>query len=485
LFELGKDGSTQLAKCLLSSSTELTSSITHGMAGTSTSFYYCLCEELLSQDQAAFESVVADVVNYLTQALSKVETVLDSGMDGGGLVIVSALTALCIHKKAAHVLTQMPNFLLPQLGTVKATELVTPPPPTMPQGATSQQQQLFRLMQAMNRNQGQGYLKRSGPALEKDTILGQVLRLGCPRDHPSVTSGFPSVMASLDSVEKAADQQRRQLRVYQDTANNLMRSLVTAGPDARQQVMQWVIDALLVNTGASAMRPDPAKVSKTPTLINISVVLLKLCEPFMDSSTKAALIDANFVASSADHGGVYSTVGDDAVARLGGATSTEITYDPKNKFIPQCFFFAARSLHLGVVPLSAFTHNLHRNINHTAYTLQQRNSDLASDPNFSHLISLQRANEVTLYSDEMLSATLNFCNVMAQFLTKLDASQLGMMPEHFVDDICEILRFLAKSKPKHLSGHDYGNIFRMVVKLLSPEFSSVSLCCLSCDQLPC
>lgn len=50
------------------------------------------------------------------------------------------------------------------------------------------------------------------------------------------------------------------------------------------------------------------------------------------------------------------------------------------------------------------------------------------------------------------------------------------MPEHFVDDICEILLFLAKVtriKPKLMQGHDYGNIFKMVVKLLSPEFANL------------
>ena len=487
LFDGGKDGTIQLAKCLLSASTDLASSITHGVggggaaAGTSSSFYYCVCEELLSQDKIVFESVISDVVNYLTQALSKIDTVLDSGTDGGGgLVIATALAALCSHKKAALCLTQLPTFLLPSPDSPVAKERLALAPPTLPPGASPQQRQIFRLMQAMNNRGGeQGYFKRSGPALEKETILGLVLRLGCPRDHPSITAGFPGVMASKDSVEKAADHQRRQLTVYQTSCNNLMRSLVTAGPDARQRVMQWITDALLVNVGATAMRPDQNKVSKTPMLMNLSVVLLKLCEPFMNNDKKAALVDAAFCSSSKDHGGVFASTGDDLVPRLGvvadGDTAV-VVYEPKNSFIPQCFFFAARSLHLGIVPLSAFHHNLLRNISHNAWTLQQRNADLQSDPNFANLLGMQRANEVTLYEEETIASTLRFCNLMAQFLLRLDGSQLGLMPEHFVDDICEILMFLASpnvGRPKLLSGHEYGNIFRMVVKLLSPEFANL------------
>jgi hypothetical protein len=481
LFEAGKDGSTQLAKCLLSASTDIDNSITYGgTSKASSSFYYSLCEELFSQDAAAFESVIGEAAQYLVTLLATIETVLD-GTEGGGLVVVSALAALCLHKKAALCLTKLPNFLLPPAESTVAQERVTPPPPTLPAGATAQQRQFFRLMQSMNRNGNNdaGYLRRSGPALEKETILGLVLRIGCPRDSSAVTSGFPGVMASMDSVEKAADSQRRQLKVYQDTCNNFMRSLVTAGAEARTQVMQWIIDAQLVNVGASAMRPDKTKVSSTPTLINMSVVLLRLCEPFMnkENEAKAALIDPGFVSSPKAHGGVYATSGDDSVPRLGeNIDGDSITaYEPKNSFIPQCFFFAARSLHLGIVPLSAFHHNLLRNISHHAYMLRQRNADYHTDPNFGHLLSMQRANEVTLYLEDMISSTLRFCNLMAQFLLRVDGKDLGRMPEDFVDDICEILMFLAKAKPKFLSGHEYGSIFRVVVKLLSPEFANVSI----------
>jgi len=472
LFEGGKDGNTQLAKCLLAATTDIWSSITHGVSGTQSSFYYCLCDELLDHDKAVFESIICCVINYLTTALAKVDTVLDSASDGGGLVIVAAMAALCSHKKAALVMTQLPNFLLPPVNSLTAQDRVTPPPPTLPAGASSQQQQFFRLMQAMGRS-NTGYLKRSGPALEKDTILGLVLRLGCPRDSPSVTSAFPNIMASVDSIEKACDHQRRQLVVYQDICNQLVRALVTAGADARNAVMTWVVDALLVNVGATAMRPDYSKVSKTPTLINLSVVLLKLCEPFMMNGSKSALIDPGFVSDPSVHGGVYATNGDDSVPRLGENSTRPVQeYNPKNSFIPQCFFFAARSLHLGLVPLSSFHHNLLRQISHLHYELRQRNTDLASDPRFSNFISMQRANEVTLFLENMISATLQFCNLMAGFLLRLNDDQLRLMPEHFVDDICDILIFLAKMKPKLLLGHDYCDIFRMVVKLLSPDFAA-------------
>jgi len=235
LFEMGKDGTTQLAKALINGTTDLASSVTFGVTGTSSSFYHCLCEELILQDNEVFLRVIGDTVAYLSNLLSQCESVLDGGTEGG-LVLVSALTALCGHKKAALAMTQSTNFLLPPADTPEAQERVTPPPPSMPPNATSQQQQIFRLMQAMNRG-GSGYLKRSGPALEKETLLGLVMRLGCPRDNPAVASSFGNIMnQSFDSAEKTVQSHQRQLRVYQDTINQLIRCLITAGADSRNQV---------------------------------------------------------------------------------------------------------------------------------------------------------------------------------------------------------------------------------------------------------
>mmetsp|Transcript_9433 Transcript_9433/g.13555 ORF Transcript_9433/g.13555 Transcript_9433/m.13555 type:complete len:285 (+) Transcript_9433:827-1681(+) len=243
LFELGIDGTLQLARCLSASALDPTSSITFGLSGPSTSFYSCLCDELLSQDPGSFESVIADTVSHFTKSLSKCDTVLDGGggsieggIDGGGMVIVSGLKELCSHKKAAACLTRVPSFLLPAEGSEKSKERVTPPVPTLPPGASAQQQRFFRMVQAMSAGRS-GYLRRSGPALEKDTLLGLVLRIGLPMENPAVSSSFQNAASrTMKDVKQGIEGMRRQLRIYQDKCNELVRALVTAGADARGQV---------------------------------------------------------------------------------------------------------------------------------------------------------------------------------------------------------------------------------------------------------
>jgi ubiquitin conjugation factor E4 B len=476
LFELAVDSTQQLLKCLTTTATDLSTSITFGVAGSVTSFYNLLMEELLQQDDtgAALDTIVAEITTQLVQKLAKCESVLDGvdAADGSAVVLVSAITALCTHKRAAEAVTKQPNFLLPAAGTVQASQQVRP---AMPPGGN------ILTMLAGGAGHTPPYLKRSGPGIEKDTLLGLVLRIGVPKNNASF-SPTSILRQSLSAVEQATAQQRRQLKTHQNACNQLIVNLIKAGKDARANVMKWFVDALLVNVGASAMRPDPSKVSSSNMLLNMSVVLLKLCEPFVEAEKKQHLIDPGFVSSAEHHGGVFETVGDNAVARLGendGDASMLDPYDPNNGFIPQCFFFCARSLHFGIVPLLSYHENLLRHISHAHWDISNSGRDLQSDPQFSLLVSKQRSNEVALYQDEMVTDTLRFCNRTAKVLFDMEENVLRTMPEDFVSDVCDIIMAIAKLKPKMLRGIQLRYVFKLVVKLLSSKYASVSFLSLS------
>jgi len=235
LFELAKDGPSQLAQCLENAALDPASSITIGVAGKNSSFYSALCDELVTQDESVFESVVMGVVKIIREELSKCESVLENS-GSNGLVQVTALTALCSDKKAAIIVARTPQFLLPSDRSTEASERVSVSIPPPPAGATPQQLSIYRMMTAVTQGR-QSYLKRSGPALEKETLLGLVLRLGTPMESSAVTSQFQNVARSSRSdVKKRTDALRRQLKVYQDAVHSFLRSLITAGEEARTPV---------------------------------------------------------------------------------------------------------------------------------------------------------------------------------------------------------------------------------------------------------
>ena len=233
LFELAQDGALQLTECLKNAILDPVSSLTIGVNGKNSSFYSALCDELMSQDEEVFESLITGVVKNLREGLSKTENVLENS-GNSGLVQVSALTALCSYKKAAVVVTRTPDFVLPSDGSSEAAEKIAAPIPPPPPGATPQQLGIYRLMSTMGR---QSYLKRSGPGLEKQTLLGLILRLGTPMDSSAVNSQFQNVARSSRSeVQKRTDTLRRQLKVYQETVYSFVKCLITAGEEARKPV---------------------------------------------------------------------------------------------------------------------------------------------------------------------------------------------------------------------------------------------------------
>ena len=225
LFELGRDAPTQLSKCFTAAVTDPATSITFGVTGSASSFYYLLCEELLSSDEEAFERVIGEITNYLTKQLVRTDSVLDAGdgTDGSALVLVTALTSVCQHKKAAEIVTQLPNFLLPAEGSSEAKEVVD---------NSAQQQTGNDIMARLLAMRNQNYLKRSGPALDKGTVLGLCLRPGIPKLNPA----FSSTRMSQNAVEQTSNSQRQQLRVHQESCNQLVMALIKAGPDARSKV---------------------------------------------------------------------------------------------------------------------------------------------------------------------------------------------------------------------------------------------------------
>ena len=221
---------------------------------------------------------------------------------------------------------------------------------------TDQQRRFYRMMQqAMMASRP--YAKRSGPALEKETLLGLVLRLGLPPENSTVNEPFRNATRkTINDVRKSTSGLRQQLRVYHEACHGFIKSLVTAGETARSSVLTWVADALDVNAGANAFRPDRTKCSHAQTLLNLNVILLKLCEPFVTQPEKAKMIDAGFVSCPEAHRGVFRTTGDDAVTRFSESNNVpELVlgqqlqqYHPKNAFIPQVYFFLALALLLGL-----------------------------------------------------------------------------------------------------------------------------------------
>ena len=405
LFPSMENGSFQLSQMFQSDSLSLT------IGGPSNSFYGRVCAEL--DEQGMLKDVVLSITKDLMASLKKCNTALDNGA-----ATIGALADLASNKKAATVMVQLDNFLLPPENSPQASERVEGEVTEMT-GLNPHQQQMFRMMQMMS---GRSYLKRSGPALEKDTLLGLCMRLGIPSQDPSITTQFSNpARRTRANVEGTKSTLRRQLQIHRDATLRLIKSLLMSGPQSRQRVMAWFSECLLLNYTATAISPNPLVVSSKQTLLNVSYILLKLSEPFLNNDEKLPFIDPSFIRSSDAHSGVFATSGDGSVTRLSSNLdeSQQEKYSPKNSFIPICFFYTARSLNIGFLPTVQRYENVFRRLQHEGWMLSQRGGNWRDDENYNRLLELQFSHEVTACDGALLEITLAFYECMAKFLNSL------------------------------------------------------------------
>lgn len=491
LFEQSSGSADQLYQAVLQSSsgTAGDANLFFAVAGKDSSFYHMLCSELETQGNDSFVKIVLGLVSRIAKDLKACETVDDGVGPTSALGLVTALTSVCSVKAVAiAVATKLDlynaankgdgcRFLPPPAGTPAAGEIVPAPP--LPPGRPDEDPMNRIIRMQQHQRTKKPYKKRSGVFVERDTLLGLVLRVSTPRED--MTGPFkPSNVfrMSPSSVEGHANQQRNQLKVYQNACQQLITNLLKGGPVAREPIMKWFADFLKLNEGATAFRPNPAKVASESLLLNVSIVLLKLCHPFVADESKHSLINLGFVSDSTANRGVFPTQGDDALRRLGGNddndTQMSITpYEPTNTFIPQCFFYCARSLALGIVPGLTKHESLERQIAHTYWDLRNRNQDPQQSRNLGFLIMMKNCMDVTLFQEDMVVDSLRFCNLMAEILVKASDDELCLLPEFLVDNVCDVVTGIAGERPKMLAGLNFGHVFKMVVKLLSPAYATI------------
>ena len=214
-------------------------------------------------------------------------------------------------------------------------------------------------------------------------------------------------------------------------------------------------------------------------MLNVTQALLKLSQPFVNDPEKRKLINVGFIWNENAHLGVYSTSGDSKVDRLGGQEATEskptTCSNEDFNFITQCFFLTARALNLGLFPLTNTHHQLTRQLGHMSYQIRARGGDVASDPQFGTVHSMQLCYEVLATDPDMLRDAVNFYAVVAETMLACDKASIQSMPEFFVDDICEILIYTTTEhgvSTDILKGVSLGSIFNLVILLLSPEHAS-------------
>jgi hypothetical protein len=134
------------------------------------------------------------------------------------------------------------------------------------------------------------------------------------------------------------------------------------------------------------------------------------------------------------------------------------------------------------VPESSSFEHINYHARRTAWNIQQQNGDIRSDPRLNQILGIQYAREIHMFSPTYITDIFRFYNMAAGIMLRIDKDELKAMPEHIVADYCSVLDYGAEFTPSLLSGVEFGNIFRLTVKLLSKDYANVSTITFKCEK---
>lgn len=138
-------------------------------------------------------------------------------------------------------------------------------------------------------------MAQSAPGIEKNTILGPFFRLSPLQQE--VTKVYFLGPRTMDKARIQTSQNALQMTLWahQVDLKTIINAFVRASTEARNRVLDWFAYIMNVNHKRRALQVDPRELSSDGFMVNVTVILDCLCEPFMDTTfSKIGRIDVNY-----------------------------------------------------------------------------------------------------------------------------------------------------------------------------------------------
>ena len=141
-----------------------------------------------------------------------------------------------------------------------------------------------------------GHLSNPAIAIEKDTWLGPLFSLS-PLQDEAPTNFFSSpTTRDRGFVQNSQRALRLGLQTHQVDLLDIINHLVKAGKESRNRTLKWFAMCVNANHKRRALQVDKKSVSSDGFMINVTVCLDQLCEPFMDATfSKIDRIDVDYL----------------------------------------------------------------------------------------------------------------------------------------------------------------------------------------------
>ncbi|KAF8158117.1 ubiquitin elongating factor core-domain-containing protein [Crassisporium funariophilum] len=331
---------------------------------------------------------------------------------------------------------------------------------------------------------------------ERLSLLGPLCRLGVfSVEWPGIAQTYFSdpERRTRDDIESSFASLRGTLKSLQSSLFQIFNTLVRAGPESREAVLDYFARVVSLNVKRSGMQVDPTTVASDSFVLNMQSVLLRFAEPFMDANyTKMDRIDPLYYVHS-------SRIDLKEETRIKATSEEAQEWEDKHKtpdapppnFISNIFYLAIAMSHYGYLSTITNYNNLAKHVDELQRHLDMLNGDgswmgsplqARTEAAIQHVKNeqgkikrQQLAYEAGLLDPEMVFRSIGFTNFLSTWLIRQvdpkkahpsPAIQLPLpeevpmsfrvLPEYIVEDIVDYLHFAVQTSPDkfELSGKE-------------------------------
>lgn len=360
----------------------------------------------------------------------------------------------------------------------------------------------------------------NGRVIEMTSILGPFFHVSALPDH-TIFKSQPDVgeqCFSEASTRRPADLMSS-FTTIKTVMNNLHDGLTEVllcllkNTETRECVLMYLGEVINRNASRAHIQVDPISCASPGMFVNLSAVMLRLCEPFLDVNlTKRDKIDPKYVFHSTrlnlrDLTALHAS--SEEVAEWLNKKDTKISDDeaspslhnnkpmssccgkPKFTFISECFFMTARVLNLGLLKAFSDFKHLVQDISRCEDTLSNLKAMQGQGPSPQIDQDVARLEkELELYSQEklcyeaqilrdgdLIQRALSFYRLMVVWLVDVGGGfkmplpptcpmEFACMPEHFVEDAMELLIFASRI-PRALDGVVLDDFMNFIIMFMA------------------
>jgi ubiquitin conjugation factor E4 B len=213
-------------------------------------------------------------------------------------------------------------------------------------------------------------MAQSAPNVEMNTILGPFFRISpLNRDVAIVYFASPR---SIDPTQKMSAQAANRLALtnHQVELHNIAMAFARAGLGPRNRLLDWFAYVMNVNHKRRAMHVNPKDVASDGFMFNVTAVLDRMCEPFMDTTfSRMERIDVDYLRRDPKLSIEDETKldADDAQSKAFYAAKAP----GESNFVSNVFFLTLAAHHYGTGTAQSKMKNYERDLEHMETAVEQ------------------------------------------------------------------------------------------------------------------